>query len=115
MTKEDILAMEVGAKLDALVHVKIMDRHYPEPLHYSSDISAAFQVVEKLGGGRDIVQIAVVYQLHFGEWIYRVTISFQEISRANVIVWDKTAPLAVSKAALLTRLEGDNDEKRQKG
>ena len=32
MTKEEILAMEAGAKLDAFVHVKVMDRHHPEPL-----------------------------------------------------------------------------------
>jgi len=44
MTKEEILAMKAGAKLDALVHVKVVDSYYPEPRPYSTNILVAWQV-----------------------------------------------------------------------
>ena len=58
MTKEEILAMEVGEKLDAFVAEIVMGiqgwfkystGYHPKAYPYSTDISAAWQVVEKEG------------------------------------------------------------------
>jgi len=75
------------------------------PVPFSTDISAAWLVVEKLGGGKDIDQISVVYELDFGEWKYRVTIDYQDLDKQSVTAWGKTPPVAICKAALLTRLD----------
>lgn len=52
MTKEEILAMEAGGKLDRLIEQEIMGGsaliERILPYHYSKGISAAWRVVEKM-------------------------------------------------------------------
>ena len=51
MTRDDVLAMEPGRELDALVAKKVMGWFEVwKPFSPSTDISAAWEVVEKLQG-----------------------------------------------------------------
>lgn len=116
MTKE-ILAMETGEKLDALVLKEVMGeegqfywRGHPDygaaPIKYSEDISAAWQVLVKAG--------LAIFRLNNGDWaccrsnyIYHIQITQDHYADPNLVIC-KTAPEAICKAALLTKLEAGN-------
>lgn len=109
MTREQILAMQPGRELDALVAEKVMgltnfywlsgERFYgPEYQHnrlsdYSTDISAAWEVVDKIGS------VKVLGPTIQGEWYSSV------LGNRKVGVWAKTAPEAICKAALIACME----------
>jgi len=132
MTKDEILAMEAGVKLNELIHEEIMEQCWHEWIadikdkrtivgvvckkcgvkqfkgygvvgspHYSTDISAAWHVVEKL---IDIHPQGDFHLEHLEDewccgWCYPP-------SGADLNNWicGKTAPEAVCKAALVATL-----------
>ncbi len=117
MTKEEILAMEAGADLNRLVAVEVMDlfcvyeppylawpdREYWYDMDgrpasvglYSMSISSAWEVVEKM---------PPPFQIHRClDNTYWVIFGFDGWMTSHVEA--KTAPEAICKAALLTRLE----------
>jgi len=112
MNKEEILAMESGSdrKLDILVHEQIMHRTVPVDHditdrfcdcvpRYSTDISAAWQVVEKFSSGYRIVISTTRYP-----WDCRIYADDKEL-RCVADASGKTAPEAICKAALLATIE----------
>lgn len=117
MTRDEILKMEAGRELDALVAKDVMgwhkldgnwkdniwekaDGHIKGDWHPSEDISAAWEVVTKIrsmGWGVDISW--------FHEFIYCALHKPDSviIKQANA----ETAPLAICRAALLAVMEND--------
>ena len=122
LTKDEILAMKHGRELDALVAEKVMgwvdlwkdEKHfkmYPpnkqnvgiryagrtEVWNYSTDISAAWKVVEEFNFYID--------NAGYGEKKYRVILG--ELNNNNDIyrpeAFGETAPEAICKAALLVK------------
>lgn len=61
MTKEEIVAMKAGLDLDDAVHRQVMGKGEPSLIHplpkYSTDISPAMQVVEKLKQDWDSIEL----------------------------------------------------------
>lgn len=120
MKREEILALEPGWKLDRLVSLKIMGYEESKtndgwvrmgalatyPKRYSSDISAAWEVVEKMysWGGCDI---GCYGKGGSGKWI---TVSTRTFSAGDVRVTAHTAPEAICKAALLAVLEEEQEK-----
>ena len=141
MTRDEILAMEAGRELDALVAERVMgldvvmnpesamcvgcrvsgggawvviEYDYHEwghkvvrPLPYSTDIAAAWEVVEKLeadGIGRlELVRLG-------WDWnrVWRATF-FSTALTEGVTGKADTAPLAICLAALLAAMEAEDD------
>ena len=123
MTREDIKNMLAGRGLDALIAEKVMgltvDYEFSEPCilslrdkyddwgflpNYSTDISAAWEVVEKLCNetGCDVVKVCKRDpELLRGEWSCNLGRGFEALG--------DTAPLAICRAALLTILETENE------
>jgi hypothetical protein len=99
MTEDEILSLEAGEKLDRLVAAEVLQIRPADVLHYSTDISDAWQVVEKLSG--------------YG-WFYlgRGNGKWHATVRDRRIKWGQTTDAACStpgeaicKAALLARLQ----------
>lgn len=113
MTKEDILAMGAGQELDALVAKEIMGMEtsrlgtsyqfvwvsppgsWSPPALYSTDILAAWEVVENL------IEITMHMNLA-GYW--RVFIGDVRTSSKPIWADGATAPEAICKAALIAEL-----------
>jgi hypothetical protein len=115
MTREEILSMEAGRELDALVAVEVMGWHNDHEVPYydwvqesnevihiskrwspSSDIGAAWEVVEKM-----IANGWWNTDIGFGSGI---VVSFDDGSTTHQAKAD-TAPLAICRAALLAVME----------
>ena len=100
MTKEEILAMKAGAELDYVVSQKVMGQGQEglgfrtDYNNYSTDISAAWQIVEKL-------ILGYVFNLYFDDvgdcWVCELFGGQQEYRGYG------TAPEAICKAALLAK------------
>jgi len=109
MTREEILAMEVGERLDAFVAEGVMgiqswfqysDGLHPKASPYSTDILAAWKVVEKL--------YAEELELSLKSYIKNKPGFLCSFAKENVsrgIAGGKTAPEAICKAGLLAKLE----------
>ena len=135
MNKEEVLAMEAGSRLDAMVDKESFggdgcihelycvdpDEHAcakchkqfysPEPYSYSADISAAWQVVDKMfaEGYHWIIMTVYIYDK---KPEYKVTV--QEIARfknsTDCDVKAATVEEAICKAALLIKIkEGERN------
>ena len=95
MSKQEILTMEAGDKLDELIAGEIFHWVYKARVmpHYSTDISAAWQVVEKLIK-------RYVFDLYFDDvgdcWVCKLFDGHQEYKGYG---W--AAPEAICKAALI--------------
>ena len=132
MTKEEILAMEVGTELDALVAEKVMGHPMPDfipenaldlylagaPIHYdswtcvcrydegdvpkwvpdpySTDISAAWQVRQRIFD-------TMGKQLHLHQSLNNIW--WAKFRLTEIFASSKEAPEAICKASLLTKLE----------
>jgi hypothetical protein len=106
LTRDEILAMEPGRELDALVAEKVMGwtkvgenaweapniKGYPLLPRYSTDIATAWEVVEKIAQKWHDFNIG----RHHGKW----SIGW---NYKGSVVDLKTAPEAICKAALLAR------------
>jgi len=131
MTKEEILAMEAGRELDIKVAKEVFNcfliiegnnvgcgcpnkphKDFSKPFYelslmpYSTDISAAWQVAEKMvssgyafcfdwASGKVATVIRCIFEENFSK----------AESEESEWIDGKTAPEAICKAALLTRLE----------
>jgi hypothetical protein len=124
MTREEILAMEPGDELDKLVAMKIMGFEQSNmrdgwvrvgalatyPKRYSTDISAAMEVVDKLDDGRH--EIEMLKAPYYDDvWIVKIA-EFEDVCDENgmyrtfeVQAESKSLPEAIAKAALLAVLE----------
>lgn len=120
MTRDEILAMNPGRELDRLVAEKVMNKrvHFTRPWgwlyaeqdvnrwtnvkHYSTDISAAWEVrqhIHKTIGGTKIISVCDEFPEECQIWDGRRYISV----RAN------TVPEAMCMAALLAVLGGEKE------
>jgi hypothetical protein len=136
MTKEEILAMSAGPELDDLVarHVMNLDDtsfHYDvemgisERIKYndfiddhiwvsfnpSTDISAAWEVVEKIGG----MEEWMLYRVSHSDTVDEVDLGYAcellNVKRGYSVACEAiTAPVAICKAALLAVSEGKDEE-----
>lgn len=112
MTKSEMIALDPGRELDAHIAVMVMGfkevtivgKHYfTDPIdtslkEYSTDISAAWEVVEKMPV--DIIHPYAGFRLT--KLVNSVIVSFD-----GTEVTGKTAPEAICKAALLAILPGE--------
>ena len=119
MTKEEILAMQPGRELNAQI-ARLLGRPVYKnregrwlirtgsksldspPLPYSTDISAAWQVVERM-----IAEGFMFYlrgDIKLEGWECNI---YKAVPANYPVRWFEAAPEAICKAALLTKLEGD--------
>ena len=97
MSKQEILTMEAGDKLDELIAEEIFHWVYKARVmpYYSTDISAAWQVVEKLVK-------RYVFDLYFDDvgdcWVCKLFDGQQEYKG-----YGQAAPEAICKAALIAK------------
>ena len=118
--KEEILAMKAGRGLNIRVAEDVMKRKFAQDeifgdmesldngvygylQPYSEDISAAWQVIEKLKGYHPRIEFDPYSQ----NW--EATFSAREADFSYPIVSATTAPEAICKAALLALLEVRHD------
>ena len=124
MTRDEILAMEAGRELDALVAEKVMERtlmdglggtairvvYYgkdtPHPLpYYSTNIAAAWEVVAKIKPDID-GGIAVEWLIDGGDdRAWHTEIWTRGEKYRQYCSFAPTAPLAICRAALLATQE----------
>lgn len=126
MTREEIEHMEAGPEMDALIAEHIMG-HPGEWIHhegagieydtgigrlriracleYSTDIAAAFQVVEKLEAQNPVWLFSLVKRGWAESLLWEAT--FRKISGEDIRAFCEgiTAPLAICRAALLSTLD----------
>ncbi|WP_028547219.1 BC1872 family protein [Paenibacillus taiwanensis] len=118
-TREQILSMPAGSELDEIAGVIVMgakvNTHrngwikYGDlstyPKRYSEDISAAFELVDKLSRGR--IDNSFVLEFHYERYYAR----FGEVPfrpyRHEIFI---TAPEAITKAAILAMMESGGTE-----
>lgn len=108
LTREDILAMKPGINLDGLIETLIMQTRKPgpgfrlNPKHYSTDISAAWEVVEKMHN--EGICFTTRSRIE-GESKYFQVHTFNCDTELFTENEDKSAPLAICRAALLTTIK----------
>ena len=125
MTKDEILNMQAGREMDALIAEKVMgdnikrfiwkrygkpdaiqDPDYGGPRYFSTDIAAAWGVVEKMGYNwslsRDVGRCGSDYETK-GDMLYRFIYTAPGMPMEGVTA--ETFPLAVCRAALLAKAE----------
>jgi hypothetical protein len=106
MTREDILGMEVGPKLDGMIGefvTGVMVDCYTT-LPYSTDIKAAWEVVEKMRNRPGCTGCKACIEIHgtdFDNESDKPYLAFIHGQEAQGL----TAPEAICKAALLVVLE----------
>jgi len=120
MNKEEILAMKPGKELNIKIAEEVMGATYAQDeifgdvesygrgafstlQPYSEDISATWQVVERLKGYNPRIEFDTYSQ----KW--EATFSVKEAHFTCPVVSATTAPEAICKAALLTLLEVKHD------
>lgn len=119
MTRDEILKLEAGRELDALVAEKVMG--YPKEIisingsvkspngdwmvreidEYSTDISAAWEVAEKLGSfwiDHTVSDLGIDVEFF----------TSLDHSKERLVATADTAPLAICRAALLAVMEDEN-------
>ena len=109
MTREEILNMEAGREMDALVAKMVTHNNYVfnnEHPSYSTNIASAWEVVEKLGYNwtltRDVGKCGNDYETA-GDMTYRFIYAAPGLPMEGVTA--DPAPLAICRAALLAVLE----------
>ncbi|MBP1999738.1 hypothetical protein J2Z69_000757 [Paenibacillus shirakamiensis] len=114
MTPEQLLALEPGRELNRLVALKVMGYEQSRfqvgyvrkgayatyPKHYSSDISAAWEVVERF----PIVNLSRI-EIFEGNYHHAVEIYADSETNEPSMVEAHTAPEAICKAALLAVMD----------
>lgn len=132
LTRKKILAMKPGIELDALVAEKVMGWRYKETVysggavlspaqwikpngwpvdivpHYSTDISAAWEVVEKMS--KTHFSEMAMTELEDGTWGWMarfIRVLNEPYTVKGYRATAKTAPEAICKAALLAVIDHD--------
>lgn len=119
MNKEEILAMKAGEELDELIerdifdwkpkfkHGDVQEFYRSDFLPYSTNISSAWQVVEKITKELDypfyLTYCKSIHEEDKQDW--RATFALFVKGLIHVYNDGKTAPEAICKAALLTKLK----------
>jgi len=120
MTTEEILALKAGRELNIRVAEAVMGRRYTQDetfgdmevdsqmvysslQPYSEDISAAWQVIEKMKGYNP----RIAFDTHSQKW--EATFNVGEADFTCPVVLATTVPEAICKAALLALLEVNRD------
>ena len=101
MTRDEILNMPAGTKMNQLIWWKVFDM-YPTPPNndmkllpdYSTDISAAWEVVDKL------VRFSITIE-SFPKGVLCRFFGAGSSTAGDAVGWADTAPLAICRAALL--------------
>ena len=91
LTREQILEAS-DEELNKLVNMYVMNYAAPDGTPFSTDISAAWQVVEKV---KDLDKYG--FDICCGEWGYTIQVGFYD----EVMAEADTAPRAICRAALL--------------
>lgn len=97
MTREEILAMKPGEDLDALIELHLFDKTrsmYFKPTKYSTSISAAWEVVEKIK--QEMQDVTIHDDPYQGA---TATISLMSVGKAP------TVPHAICIASLLAVMD----------
>lgn len=118
MNQDEILSMPAGQEMDLLISEKVLSlsvdewnkRFFRNQSHYSTDISAAWEVAKKLSDKWDF---AIVNNqnfrnypgLHFG---FRLQSLDEDSHIKTVFALGETAPLAICRAALLIMAGSNN-------
>ena len=128
MTRNEILNMPAGREMDALVAEKVMGwsrgtyhsdgvdylrdpegtSHLNVP-QYSTDIAAAWQVVEKIRTKYPVIRISTG-DLMGKYWQCHMADAWREVSHEDDSDWfanAPTAPLAICRAALLAVMDSE--------
>ena len=98
MTKEEILAMEPGKTLDCIILIEVFDKavtRMEDVLDFSTDISAAWQVVERMKEEYNDFILDYVAGYKGGQWSASVDKFHAPLA--------KTAEEAICKAALIAK------------
>jgi hypothetical protein len=98
LTREQILAMPAGYKLDTLIEQHVFGRTVVWSEDYSTDIRMAWQVVEKIARQGTLLSIAVG---PYGDQGVKTSVMFFGMDGGVV---EDSAPLAICRAALLAQL-----------
>jgi hypothetical protein len=117
MTREEIENMPAGREMDALIAEKVFTGDYPRSIDsanglqrtfpfFSKDVSAAWKVVEKVQQIDPHWSPGINWDDDDGDgnpmWIASFTYYGEDEKDFKVNeVWDKSAPLAICRAALL--------------
>lgn len=102
MTRDEILNMPAGNKIDAWIDVLIFgdDGTNYSGKHYSTDISAAWEVVEKTNS----FEVELIIEK---DGMYECQIWNGDTFHPEQCIRADTMPLAICRAALLTILEDE--------
>ncbi len=118
MNRDEILTMPAGREMDALIFERVMElafgstgKNTTAP-HYSTDIAAAWEVVEKFAHNhRNNLAVEMGFS-HFGlvaypggEWFCSLGLNDGVTHSAKA----ETAPLAICRASLIAVLEDLNE------
>lgn len=111
MNQEEILNMPAGQDMDLLVAEEVLkldsvgwnERFFHNRANFSTDISAAFEVAEKLSDKWDF---AIVNNQNFGKYPdlhygFRLQAIGEDSHIKTIFALGETAPLAICRAALL--------------
>lgn len=135
MKAEEIDKMEAGRDMDALIAERVMGYtvtrvngepytewhgHKAEPYHlgaYSTDIAAAWQVVEKMREGFKFCCLDLHSDLHYSYTFslthYRAEDMHEQEHNPDFVAHAPTAPLAICRAALKAHLALNEPQKPQ--
>ena len=105
MTREEIMSMNSGRELDVLIAKNVMGHEvFVEYTNYSTDVSAAWEIVEKFNGVIiDRCDIKTGWRIGLAKDEF-VTDSSNCITSDNLVEAD-TAPHAICLAALIAVME----------
>jgi hypothetical protein len=78
--------------------------YYDTLPHYSTDIAAAWLVVEKMQEKRNC--LSLTYGIFSGDFVFEWKAEFRMVPKDG-IAWADTAPLAICRAALLAVMESE--------
>lgn len=106
MTKDEIMNMPAGREMDALIGHHVMGLVGPSDIYweYSTNISAAWDVVEKIGEKKNTqLYLCTNFSSEFGNQFYAEIFINWDGEAENVVTsaTAETAPLAICRASLL--------------
>lgn len=116
MTREEILNMPAGIEMDMLIATQVFNRkahpsknkilgqvgRYVSPRHYSIAIMAAWEVVEKMTE----YELHIMSGCNFKRYPNMPYSAKFENKNWSFVALANTAPLAICRAALLTKVAG---------
>jgi hypothetical protein len=110
MTRDEILNMPAGREMDVTIGYHVMDLVAPPGVYpeYSTDIAAAWEVVEKISEQKNAqVYICTNFSSEFGDTFYVEIYKNWDGEQEQILTsaTAETAPLAICRGALLAVIE----------